>query len=100
MMWVVIGWWERKCIDILILQVGGGSEDRMISELFLLIILWEDQSQFLLVPGIFFEFDDEIDENMWLEPVLKSGKDLVGRLNAHGRSSLRWLVNLEEEEWD
>ena len=37
---------------------------------------------------------------MWLDPFLKAGKDLVGRLNEHGMSSLRWLVNLEEEQWE
>ena len=54
----------------------------------------------MLVRGVLFELDDEIDEKMWLDLVLKSGKDLVGGINAHGRSSLRLLANLGDEEWD
>ena len=38
-------------------------------------------------------------EGRWLEPAFEAGKHLVGSLNAHGRSCLRWLENLEEEEW-
>ena len=83
---------------LLVFKVGGGLEDRIISEVLLLIILWEHKSKVLFVPDIFFELDDEIDENMWLDPVLKSGEHLVGRLNVHGWSSLRWLENLEEEQ--
>ena len=48
-------------------------------------------------PKIFFELGNEI-EGRRLDPVFKTGKDLVGGINVHGRSSLRWLVNLEEEE--
>ena len=51
----------------------------------------------LLGPKTFFELCDELDGS-WLEPLFKVGKDLVGGLNADGRSSLRWLRNLEEEE--
>ena len=52
----------------------------------------------MLVPEIFFELDNKIDENIWLEPVLKAGENLVGGLNEDGGSSLRCLANLEEEE--
>ena len=43
----------------------------------------------LQVPEILFQLEDEIDEKMRLEPVLKTGKNLVGDINARGRSSLR-----------
>ena len=42
---------------------------------------------------------DEI-EDSWLEVVFKAGKDLVDCINIDGRSPLRWLANLEEEEWE
>ena len=70
----------------------------MITEVFLLIILWEDESKVLLVPDIFFELDDEIDEKMWLEWGLIAENHLVSRLNVDSWCSLRWLANLEEEK--
>ena len=39
-------------------EVCGILEDVMISEVFLLIILWDDKSKFLLSPEIFFELED------------------------------------------
>ena len=66
------------------------------------MISWEEKSKMLLGPEIFFELEVEI-EGKRLEPVFKSGEDLVGGINADGGSYLRWLVNLEEEEeeeWD
>ena len=36
-------------------------------------------------------------EGSWLEPVFKTGEDLVGDANTGGRSSLGWLSELEEE---
>ena len=59
--------------------------------------LWEEKSKVLLCPAIFFnELYDET-EGRWLELVFKVGEDLVGGINAGGRSSLGWLVDLEEE---
>ena len=55
-------------------------------------------NQRFFCPKIFFELGDEI-EGKRLEPVFKAGEDLVGKLNADGRSSLRWWVKLEEEEF-
>ena len=52
----------------------------------------------MLGSEIFFELGDEI-EGRRLETVFKVGKDLVGGINAGGRSSLGLLANLEEEEW-
>ena len=66
----------------------------MTSEVFLLIILWEDESKVLLGPNDLFELDDEIEGSL-LEIVFKAGKDAAGRLTSHGMSSLRWVVNLE-----
>ena len=96
-------WWseeqENICI-FLVFQARGSLEDRMISEIFLLIILWEDKSKFLLGAKIFFnELVDEV-EGRWLCPVLKRGKDLAGGINAGDRSSLGLLADLEEEEWE
>ena len=39
---------------------------------------------------------DEI-EGMLLDPFINAGKDLVGGLNVHDRSSLIWLASLEEK---
>ena len=75
----------------LVFKVGGGLEDRMSSEVLLLMILWENKSKALMCPEIFLnESGDEI-EGRWLETVFKAGKDLVGGLNAGGRSYLEWL---------
>ena len=65
----------------------------------MLLISWEEKSKVLLGPKIFFELGDEI-EGRRLEPVFKADEDLLGGLNAHSRSSLRCLVNLEEEEYE
>ena len=70
--------------------------DKIISNVFLLLISWEEKSKVMLGPKILSELGDEI-EGSWLELVFKVGKDLVGGINADGRSSLRWWVNLEEE---
>ena len=70
----------------------------MISNVFLLLISWEEKSKVLLVPNIFFELGNEL-EGRWLDPVFKVGNDLVFGINAEGRSSSRWLMNLEEEEF-
>ena len=63
------------------------------------MILDEGESRVLLDPSVsLVELDDEI-EGRWLEPVFKEDEDLTDRLNEDSRSSLRWLANLEEEEW-
>ena len=80
----------------LVFEEGRGLEDMMVSKVFLLLISREEKSKTLLGPNIFFESCDEI-EGRWLEPVFKVEKYLVGGLNEDGRSSLRWLRNLEEE---
>ena len=90
---------DGKANISLVFEVGRGLEDRIISKVFLLIMSWKCKSKVLLGPDIFFELEDEI-EGKWLEPVFKVDEDSVGRLNADGGSSLRWLVNLEEEWWD
>ena len=36
----------------LVFKLGGGLEDRMISEVFLLMILWEEKSKVLLGPDV------------------------------------------------
>ena len=59
--------------------MGGGFEDRMIFEDFLLTILWEEKSKMLSGPEIFF--NDLGDPNL-------------------GRGfSFEWFANSEEEEW-
>ena len=45
-------------LNFLVFKVGGGLEDRIISDFLLMIILWEDESEVLLGPKIFFELDD------------------------------------------
>ena len=60
----------------------------MISEVFLLIVLWEDESKVSLGPKIFFELHDET-EGRWVDTVFKAGEDLVCGINEDGRSSLR-----------
>ena len=62
------------------------------------MILDEGESKVLLSPEIFFEFEYEI-EGRRLELVFKAGEYLAGGINVDGRSSLRLLVNLKEEEW-
>ena len=91
-------WWldDEKNI-FLAFEEGRGLEERIISNVFLLLISWEDKSKVLLGPKVYFELGDE-SEDSWLEPVFKDGKDLAGGLNADGRSSSRWLRKLEEEE--
>ena len=49
-----------------------------------------------VIPEILFELGDEL-EGRWLELVFKVGKDLVGGINAGGRSSLGWWPDLDEE---
>ena len=49
------------------------------------MILWEEKSKVLLGPEIFFDLEDEI-KGRWLEPFFKVGEDLLGGLNADGRS--------------
>ena len=72
----------------LALEEGRDLENRMISNVFLLLISWEEKSMVLLGPKIFFELGDAL-EGSWLEPEFKEGKDLVGRLNVDGKSSSR-----------
>ena len=92
-------WWfdEGKEKVSLVFEEGRGWEDRMISNIFLLLISWEEKSKVLLVPKIVFDLGDET-EGRRLETVFKPRKDLVDGLNADGRSSLILLRNLEEEE--
>ena len=82
-------WWsdEQENRLILVFESGRYLEDRMIYEVFLLMILWEYKSKVLLDPKIFFELSDEI-EDRWLDPVFKVGEDLVGGINAGSMSSL------------
>ena len=54
---------KENMLIFLVFKVVRGLEDMIISEVFLLIILWEEKSIFL-VPDVFFELDDEIDEEM------------------------------------
>ena len=91
-------WWLNDGQEkiFLVFEIGGGLEDRMISKVFFIIISWEEKSKVVLSPEIFFELEDEI-EGRWLEPIFRSGKFLAGGLNEDDGSSLRWLVNLEEE---
>ena len=94
-------WWsdyQENILVFLVFESVRELEDRISSEVFLLMILWKEKSKFLLCPEIFFELDYEI-EVRWLELVFKACKDLVGRLNEGSRSYLGWVVNLEEEEW-
>ena len=85
----MVKWRARKRMIFSVFKSGGDLEDRMRFEVLLLMILWEEKSKVLLGPDIFFELGDEI-EGRWLEPVFKSGEDLVGGLNTDGRSFLRW----------
>ena len=73
-------WWfdDGKENVFLDFEKGGGLEDRMISNGFLLLISWEDKSNVLLGPNIFFELGDE----------------LKGRWFSFG-----WFANSEEDEW-
>ena len=50
---------QENMLIFLDFKVGGGLEHRMISEVFLLIILWEDKSKVLLIPKIFYELEDD-----------------------------------------
>ena len=63
----------------MVFEVGRGFEDRMIDEVFLLTILWEEKIKALLGPKIFFN-------------------DL-GNPNLGGGSSFGWFTNSEEEQW-
>ena len=63
----------------------------MSSKVFLLIILWEEKSKFLLGSEIFFELGDEI-EVRWLHLVFKAGEDLPGGINVGGVFSLGLLA--------
>ena len=94
-------WWsDGKENFSLVFEVGGGLENRMIFEVFLMITSWQEKSKVILGPSIFFDGLDNETKCRWLEPVLKSVQDLVGGLSADGMSSLRSLANLEEEWWD
>ena len=86
---------QENCL--LAFEEGGDLEDRLIFEVFLTIVLWEDESKVLLGPKIFFDGLEDKIEVRWLDPVFKVPEDLVGGLNADSRSSLRWLRNLEED---
>ena len=68
-------WWlgDGKENFFLAFEEGGGLEDRMISNVFLLLISWEEKSKVLLGPEILFELGNEI-EGRWLEPVFKLAK--------------------------
>ena len=52
---------KENVLIFLFFKAGRGLEDRMISEVFLLIILWEDESKVLLGPNIFFKLSYEIE---------------------------------------
>ena len=86
---------QENCF--LAFEEGGCLEAIMISNVFLLLISWEEKPKFLLGPKIYFELGDKL-EGIWLEPVFKVWNDLVVGLNAGGMPSSRWLRNLEEEE--
>ena len=56
------------------------------------------KSKVLLGHEIFFNnLGDEV-KGRWLDPVFKTGKDLVGGTNADCRSYLGLLVDLDEED--
>ena len=91
-------WWldDGQENFFLAFEEGGDLEHRMIFKVLLLLISWEEKSKVLLVPKIVFDLGDET-EGRRLETVFKPRKDLVDGLNEDGRSSLRWVANLEEE---
>ena len=73
-------WWldEGQEKVFLAFEEGRSWEDRIISNIFLLLISWEEKSKGLLGPKIFFGLGDEL-EGRWF--------------------SFRWFPNSEEEEW-
>ena len=68
-------WWsdgQEKMMIFLVFKAGGGLEDRMSSEVFLLKILWEEKSKVLYdfffwkwVRFFLLPFTDTINENSW-----------------------------------
>ena len=49
---------KTSLLIFLVFKAGGSLEDRMTSEVFWLIILWEDESKVLFGTKIFFELGD------------------------------------------
>ena len=72
-------WWldDKQENVFLVFEEGRCLEDRIVSKVFLLLISWEEKSKLLLGLKIFFELGDELEVRR-LDPVFKTGKDLVG----------------------
>ena len=69
-----MGWWwsaEQENF-FLVFKVCGGLDDRMIFEVFLLMISWEDKSKVFLDPDIFFN-----DSGNWMMK-LSNEESMIG----------------------